>query len=86
MHLWALPIGNKKELAQVAAREGVDFIFLLTDKQRWSWVEDRSGAELVNEIMEMISKLGQKFDLVISRIRYAFEDYGGYFGTKTGGN
>ena len=63
--LVGFPVGNKEELAKVAAQEGIDFVFLLTDKQRWAWVEGQSGAELVNEIMELISKLGQKFDLVI---------------------
>lgn len=63
--LVGFPIGNKEELAKVAAEEGVDFVFLLTDRERWDWVEKRSGAKLVNEMMELISQLGQQYDLVI---------------------
>lgn len=63
--LVGFPVANKEELVQVAAQEGVDYVFLLTDKERWAWVQGHSGVELVNQIMEIISKLGQKFDLVI---------------------
>jgi transcriptional regulator with XRE-family HTH domain len=63
--LVGFPVANKEELAQVASQEGIDFIFLLTDKERWSWVEEKNGAQLVNQIMEIISKIGQNYDLVI---------------------
>jgi transcriptional regulator with XRE-family HTH domain len=63
--LVGFPVANKEELSKVAAQEGVDFVFLLTDQERWAWAQERSGVELVNQMMEIISKLGQKFDLVI---------------------
>ncbi|HOB21613.1 MAG TPA: transcriptional regulator [Bacillota bacterium] len=63
--LVGFPVANKEELARVAAQEGVDFVFLLTDRERWAWVEEKSGAQLVNQMMEIISKLGQKYDLVV---------------------
>jgi len=58
------PIGNKEELHQVCQEEGVDFTLLLTEKERWAYVEERSGIELVNEIMQLIRRV-RTYDTVI---------------------
>jgi len=58
------PIGNKEELYRVCQEEGVDFTLLLTEKERWAFVEERSGIELVNEIMELIRRV-RAYDTVI---------------------
>ena len=57
-------MGNKDEIHEVASEEGIDFIFLMNDEERWRYVRERSGLEVLNEIMAIISKL-QIYDVVI---------------------
>ncbi|MFY9154669.1 MAG: helix-turn-helix transcriptional regulator [Bacillota bacterium] len=62
--LVGFPVGNKDDLYKVAKEEGVDFVLLLDDEERWRFVRDRSGLEVLNEIMAIISKL-RVYDVVI---------------------
>ncbi|MDI6871354.1 MAG: transcriptional regulator [Bacillota bacterium] len=62
--LIAFPVGNKAEVEEVARREGVEYIFLLTNAERWAYFGERSGIEIANQIMELISRL-KEFDAVI---------------------
>jgi len=55
--LVGFPIANKFEIATLAEEFGVDFVLLMNDKERWDYVESRSGAQLINEVMELIRKL-----------------------------
>lgn len=64
MALVGFPVANKEELAQVAASEGLDFVLLMTNRERWRYVEDRSGADLLAEVMELISHV-RRHDAVI---------------------
>ena len=58
------PIQNCAELAQMARQEGVDYCLLLSEKERWEFVESKTGVELFNKIMEIISVL-RAYDIVI---------------------
>lgn len=58
------PVLNKQELYDVAAEFGVDYVFLLTDEERWKWVRETTGAELLNEIMELVANV-RAYDSVI---------------------
>ncbi len=58
------PIKNKKELIRLGNKYGLDFIFILTDHERWSFIENKSGLDLFNELMEIMVKL-KEFDLII---------------------
>ncbi|WP_031517136.1 transcriptional regulator [Desulfofalx alkaliphila] len=51
------PIVNKQELRLALEGEGVDFIYLLTERERWDYVKNRSGLDLFNSIMEIIAKV-----------------------------
>lgn len=62
--LIGFPVQNKEELRAVAEAEGVDFILLLNDAERWEFVTDRSGAEVFNSVMELMARL-KEFDAVI---------------------
>jgi len=62
--LVGFPIKNVEELKEMAREEGVDFIFLMNDKERWEFVYSKSGIELLNEIMEVISRV-RNLDAVI---------------------
>ncbi len=58
------PIENKEEIEDIAYKEGVEFTLLLTEKERWSFVQDRSGLEVFDGIMNILSEI-RSFDVVI---------------------
>lgn len=60
----AFPIANKAELDKVLHEEGVDFSVVLTDKERWEFIGNKSGVELFNETMDIITKM-RTYDIVI---------------------
>lgn len=62
--LVGFPVLNKEELTEVAQSEGLDFILLLTDKERWDYLKGKSGVGLFNEIMGIITNL-KDYDAVI---------------------
>lgn len=62
--LIGFPVKNCDELAAMARQEGVDYCLLLTEKERWDFVESKSGVGLFNTIMEIISTL-RSYDIVI---------------------
>lgn len=62
--LIGFPIKNCAELAAMARQEGVDYCLLLTERERWDFVESKSGIELFNTIMEIIGTL-RSYDVVI---------------------
>lgn len=53
--LVGFPVRNKQELEAVAAEEGLEFVLLMTDTERWDYVASRSGSDLVQEVMQLIS-------------------------------
>jgi len=62
--LIGFPVGNKDELFAIAEEFGVDHVYLLTEAERWALIRERSGAELLNEIMSLLGAL-RAFDTVI---------------------
>lgn len=62
--LVGFPVGNKDEIRKVAEEEGVDFILLLNDVERWAYLQERSGQDVFNEIMAIITKL-KSYDAVV---------------------
>ncbi len=62
--LVGFPVENKEELEALAREAGVDFVLLLNNSERWGLLDDMSGAELFNGVLEVISKL-RECDTVI---------------------
>ena len=62
--LLGFPVQNCEELAAMAGQEGVDYCLLLSEAERWEFVESKSGIELFNKIVEIIGIL-RAFDIVI---------------------
>lgn len=62
--LVGFPVENCEELRKVASQEGVDFCLLLSERQRWDFVQSKSGIELFNDIMGIVAAL-RKYDIVI---------------------
>ncbi|MEW6274101.1 MAG: helix-turn-helix transcriptional regulator [Bacillota bacterium] len=62
--LVGFPVANGAELAEVAREEGVDFILLMSEEERWRFVKEKNGAELINEFMALVFQL-ESYDAVI---------------------
>jgi transcriptional regulator len=58
------PVANKDELEEALQAEGVDFILLLNEHERWEFVRNKSGIDLFDSIMELIALI-HTFDQVI---------------------
>jgi len=58
------PVLNKSEIQSLAESEGVDFVLLFSEEERNRYVSEKSGAELMNEMMDMVAKV-RAFDVVI---------------------
>lgn len=62
--LIGFPVKNARQLEQVAKEEGVDFTLLYTEEERRRYAASISGADLVNQIMELSARL-RTFDTVL---------------------
>lgn len=62
--LVGFPLKNCEDLRQMARQEGIDFSLLLSEKERWGFVQSKTGVELFNNIMEIVATL-RKYDIVI---------------------
>ncbi len=58
------PLKNKKEIFSLLDELGVDFRLIMTNDERWRFVKEKSGLELFNEIMSLVSKI-RTYDVVI---------------------
>lgn len=55
--LIGFPLANCDEVRQIASQEGVEFILVMTDEERWRFVRERSGNDLLNEIMKLVASV-----------------------------
>jgi len=62
--LIGFPIKNKEELTLLAEELGIEYVLLLTQKERFEFIKKKTKSELFNEVMEIIVKLSD-FDLII---------------------
>jgi transcriptional regulator with XRE-family HTH domain len=58
------PLSNYGEIDRIAKSRGVEFTWLMSEKERWELVGGQSALEFFDLIMEKIASL-QRFDLVI---------------------
>jgi transcriptional regulator with XRE-family HTH domain len=58
------PVLNKKEVEEALESEGVDLVFIMSEKERWQFVQQKSGVDLFDTIMEQIAKV-HSFEQVI---------------------
>ncbi|MBS3908341.1 MAG: transcriptional regulator [Actinobacteria bacterium] len=58
------PLANKEELESVAGKFAVDLVYFLSEKERKDYVLRRSGAEIFNELLELLASL-KDFDVVV---------------------
>ncbi len=58
------PIKNKMEVEKVLRTYGVEYFILMSEEERTEFVNDCSGVQLSNKIMELINKF-RSFDTVM---------------------
>lgn len=58
------PIKNKAEVEAILRAHGVEYFILMSEKERTEFVNDCTGMQLSNKIMELINKF-RSFDNVI---------------------
>ena len=58
------PIKNRSEVENVLRAFGVEYFFLMSEAERTDYVNNCSGAQLTNRIIELVNKL-RSFDTVI---------------------
>ncbi|MGI6286349.1 transcriptional regulator [Neomoorella humiferrea] len=58
------PVANKAELENMLRQEGVEYILLLTDAERWDFVRKKSGLELLNQLMEIVARV-RDYDVIV---------------------
>ncbi|MDD4504696.1 MAG: helix-turn-helix transcriptional regulator [Clostridiaceae bacterium] len=58
------PIKNRTEVEKVLKAYGVEYFILMSEEERTVFVNDCSGAQLTNRIVELINKL-RSFDIII---------------------
>ena len=51
------PVANKEELERAAREAGAEFVLLMTNEERWRFARERSGDQLFNELMALLSSL-----------------------------
>jgi predicted XRE-type DNA-binding protein len=58
------PVKNKEEILSLLAELGVDYSLIMSNDERWRFVQEKSGIELFNEIMGLVAK-ARSFDVVV---------------------
>ncbi len=53
------PISNCDDIKAVCEDEGVEFSFIMNDKERWQFVREKTGNDLLNELMRLVTKVRQ---------------------------
>lgn len=62
--LIGFPVKNCEEIYEVSRQEGIDFCLMLSEQERWDFVQTKSGIELFNTIMDIVANV-RKHDIVI---------------------
>ena len=55
--LVGFPVKNCAELERLAKEQRIDCCLLMTEAQRWAFVQEKSGLELVNELTRIVAEL-----------------------------
>jgi transcriptional regulator with XRE-family HTH domain len=62
--LIGFPLSNKEEIAEVAVAEGLEFVLVMNNDERWHFVRDQSGSDLLAQVMDVIAEV-RRHDMVI---------------------
>jgi hypothetical protein len=58
------PIKNKDEIIALLEELGVDYSLIMTNTERWRFVDEKNGIELFNEVMQITAQM-RTYDVVV---------------------
>jgi transcriptional regulator with XRE-family HTH domain len=61
----AFPVKNKDEILKLLERYGVEFHLVMSEEERLAFVQQRTGVELTNSIMELIATARRYYTVVV---------------------
>jgi hypothetical protein len=62
--LVGFPIGNINEVKELVQKYGVNYVFLLNEKERWDFIASKTGLELFEQVIEIVGEI-RRYDTVI---------------------
>lgn len=62
--LVGFPIKNKKEIIEIAREYGLEYILVMTEEERWNFIQEKSGLNIFEEVIEILVEL-KEYDLTI---------------------
>lgn len=64
MAMVGFPVKNGKELTDLATAEGLDFVLIMSERERLDFAKNQNGAEVLNQVMALIAR-ARECDAVI---------------------
>lgn len=62
--LIGFPLQNKEEIIQLARKKGVDYVWVMNEKERWDYVRNQTAMDFFNQVIKVITTL-KAYDTVI---------------------
>lgn len=62
--LVGFPIKNKEEIIEIAKDYGLEYILVMTEEERWSFIQEKSGLNIFEDVIEILVEL-KEYDLTI---------------------
>ena len=62
--LVGFPVENKEEISQLAKDAGLEYVLVMTEEERWDFIQEKTGLQLFEEVIEILVEL-KEYDLTI---------------------
>ena len=62
--VFGFPLANKEELSEICRDLGLEFIFILNNRERWALVQEKQAMDFFNQMLELVAKL-KSFDTLV---------------------
>ncbi len=62
--LVGFPIKNKDEIIQIAQDYGLEYTLVMTEEERWNFIQEKSGLNIFEDVIEILVEL-KEYDLTI---------------------
>jgi len=62
--LVGFPVENKEEIIEIAKENGLEYTLVMTEEERWDFIQEKSGLEIFEDVIEILVEL-KEYDLTI---------------------
>lgn len=62
--LVGFPVKNKEEIINLAKEKGLEYILVMTEQERWDFIQEKSGLKIFEDVIEILVEL-KEYDLTI---------------------